>query len=162
VATRPNRQLAASLYALSSIISHSFSLVAASPHRTPAPLFLAAAHHFCRHTTPTPPTEPRWRLPHSGSPLRVASAAMPRPLLLRNLIDAGMVNESDVFGGVGDDNDDFLRALINADLPGRDLDLACGSSWLPWRSPLRRACTARVPRPSSKVTLHSICCKLVF
>ena len=34
-----------------------------------------------------------------------------------------MVNESDVFGGVGDDSDDFLWALNNADLPGRDLDL---------------------------------------
>ena len=34
-----------------------------------------------------------------------------------------MVNESDVFGGVGDDSDDFLWALNNADLPGRDLNL---------------------------------------
>ena len=34
-----------------------------------------------------------------------------------------MVDESDIFGGAGDDNDDLLRALINADLPSRDLDL---------------------------------------
>jgi hypothetical protein len=34
-----------------------------------------------------------------------------------------VVDESDVFGGAGDDNDDFLWALINADLPSGDLDL---------------------------------------
>jgi hypothetical protein len=34
-----------------------------------------------------------------------------------------MVDESDVFGGTRDDNDDLLRALINADLPSWDLDL---------------------------------------
>jgi hypothetical protein len=34
-----------------------------------------------------------------------------------------VVDESNVFDGVGDDNDDLLRALINADLPGGDLDL---------------------------------------
>jgi hypothetical protein len=47
---------------------------------------------------------------------------MPRTLL-QNLVDAGMVDESDVFGGAWDDNDDLLRALINANLPGGDLDL---------------------------------------
>jgi hypothetical protein len=34
-----------------------------------------------------------------------------------------MVDESNVFGGAGYDNNDFLRALINMDLPGGDLDL---------------------------------------
>ena len=34
-----------------------------------------------------------------------------------------MVNESDVFGGAGDDNGNLLWALINTDLPGGDLDL---------------------------------------
>jgi hypothetical protein len=34
-----------------------------------------------------------------------------------------MVDESDVFGGAGGGYDDFLRALINADLPSGDLDL---------------------------------------
>jgi hypothetical protein len=33
-----------------------------------------------------------------------------------------VVDELDVFGYVGGDNDDFLRALINVDLPGRDLN----------------------------------------
>jgi hypothetical protein len=47
---------------------------------------------------------------------------MLRPLL-QNLIDAGVVNELNVFYGAGDDNDDFLRALINTDLPSGDLDL---------------------------------------
>ena len=55
--------------------------------------------------------------------LRAASAATPRPLLLQNVVNAGVVDESDVFGGAGDDNDDFLRSLINADLPGGNLDL---------------------------------------
>ncbi|XP_066382128.1 uncharacterized protein [Miscanthus floridulus] len=41
---------------------------------------------------------------------------------LQNLVDAGVVDESDVFGGAGDD-DDLLRALIDADLPGGDPDL---------------------------------------
>jgi hypothetical protein len=34
-----------------------------------------------------------------------------------------MVDVSDVFGSAGDDNDDLLRALINADLPGGDVDV---------------------------------------
>jgi hypothetical protein len=34
-----------------------------------------------------------------------------------------MVEESDVFDSTGDNNDDLLRALINVDLPGGDLDL---------------------------------------
>jgi hypothetical protein len=34
-----------------------------------------------------------------------------------------VVDQSDVFGGAGDDNDDLLWALINADLPDEDLDL---------------------------------------
>ena len=34
-----------------------------------------------------------------------------------------MADDSDIFGGAGDNNDDFRRALINADLPSRDLDL---------------------------------------
>ena len=34
-----------------------------------------------------------------------------------------MVDESDIFGSAGDNNDNLLRALINADLPSRDLDL---------------------------------------
>ena len=42
---------------------------------------------------------------------------------LQNLVDAGVVDESDVFGGAGDDNDGLLRVLINADLPGEDHDL---------------------------------------
>jgi hypothetical protein len=42
---------------------------------------------------------------------------MPRPLLqnlatpcprLQNLVDTGVVEESDVFNGIGDDNDDLL------------------------------------------------------
>jgi hypothetical protein len=32
-------------------------------------------------------------------------------------------DELDVFGGAGEDNYDLLRALINADLLGGDLDL---------------------------------------
>jgi hypothetical protein len=32
-------------------------------------------------------------------------------------------DELDVFGGAGDDNNDLLQALINVDLPSRDLDL---------------------------------------
>lgn len=39
---------------------------------------------------------------------------------LQNLVDAGVVDESEVFGG---EEGDFLRALIDADLPGRDPDL---------------------------------------
>jgi hypothetical protein len=39
---------------------------------------------------------------------------------LQNLVDAGVVDESEVFGG---GEDDFLRALIDADLPGKDPDL---------------------------------------
>jgi len=35
-----------------------------------------------------------------------------------------VVDESDVFGGARDNDDDLLRALINADLSGGDLDLA--------------------------------------
>jgi hypothetical protein len=35
-----------------------------------------------------------------------------------------MVNESNVFGGARDDNDDFLQVLINVDLLGRDLNLS--------------------------------------
>lgn len=48
---------------------------------------------------------------------------------LQNLVDAGVVDESDVFGGAGDDDDDddLLRALIDADLPGGDADL--GMLW---------------------------------
>lgn len=44
---------------------------------------------------------------------------------LQNLVDAGVVDESEVFGGAGDDDDDddLLRALIDADLPGGDPDL---------------------------------------
>jgi hypothetical protein len=34
-----------------------------------------------------------------------------------------VVDESDVFGVAGDDNDDLLRTLINVDLPSRDLNL---------------------------------------
>jgi hypothetical protein len=34
-----------------------------------------------------------------------------------------VVDESDVFGIAGDDNDDLLWTLINVDLPSRDLDL---------------------------------------
>jgi hypothetical protein len=34
-----------------------------------------------------------------------------------------VVDESNIFGGAGYDNDDFLRALINMDLPNGDLDL---------------------------------------
>jgi hypothetical protein len=34
-----------------------------------------------------------------------------------------MVDESDVFSGAGDDNDNFLWALIYMDLPGGGLDL---------------------------------------
>jgi hypothetical protein len=34
-----------------------------------------------------------------------------------------VVDESDVFGSAGDDNDDLLRMLINTDLPSGDLDL---------------------------------------
>ncbi|KAL6633453.1 hypothetical protein ACP70R_026124 [Stipagrostis hirtigluma subsp. patula] len=40
---------------------------------------------------------------------------------LRNLVDAGVVDESEVFGG---EEGDFLRALIDADLPGGDPDLS--------------------------------------
>jgi hypothetical protein len=47
---------------------------------------------------------------------------MPRPLL-QILVDADMVNESNVFGGAGDGNNDLLKALINADLLGGNLDL---------------------------------------
>jgi hypothetical protein len=61
---------------------------------------------------------------------------MSRPLLFQILIDAGMVNESDVYSGVGDNNNDLLRALINADLLGGNLDLACERSWPSQRSPL--------------------------
>lgn len=43
---------------------------------------------------------------------------------LQNLVDAGVVDESDVFGGAEDDDDDLLRALIDADLPGGDPDLS--------------------------------------
>jgi hypothetical protein len=50
------------------------------------------------------------------------SVATPRPLL-QNLVDADVVDESNVFGGTGDDNDDFLLSLINTDLPSEDLDL---------------------------------------
>jgi hypothetical protein len=53
---------------------------------------------------------------------------MLRPLLLQNLVDAGVVDESDVFGDAVDDNDDFLRALIKADLLVGTLTSACGSS----------------------------------
>jgi hypothetical protein len=56
-------------------------------------------------------------------PLRTAFAVAPHPLLLQNLVDADVVDKSDVFGSVGDDNDDFLQALINAGLPGEDLNL---------------------------------------
>ncbi|RLN08196.1 hypothetical protein C2845_PM11G24280 [Panicum miliaceum] len=41
---------------------------------------------------------------------------------LQNLVDAGVVDESEVFGGA--DDDDLLRALIDADLPGGDPDLS--------------------------------------
>jgi hypothetical protein len=41
----------------------------------------------------------------------------------QNLIDVGMVDKSDVFGGARDDNDNLLRMLINADLPSGNLDL---------------------------------------
>jgi hypothetical protein len=44
-------------------------------------------------------------------------------LLLQNFVGAGVEDELDVFGGAGDDNNDLLRALLNVDLPGRDLDL---------------------------------------
>jgi hypothetical protein len=47
---------------------------------------------------------------------------MPHPRL-QNLVDTGMVEESDVFDSTGDNNDDLLRALINVDLPGGNLDL---------------------------------------
>jgi hypothetical protein len=40
---------------------------------------------------------------------------------LQNLVDAGVVDESEVFGGADDDD---LRALIDADLPGGDPDLS--------------------------------------
>ncbi|CAN6253105.1 unnamed protein product [Urochloa humidicola] len=40
---------------------------------------------------------------------------------LQNLVDAGVVDESDVFGGAEDDG--LLRALLDADLPGGDPDL---------------------------------------
>jgi hypothetical protein len=74
---------------------------------------------------PTPPDTPSLSAPclplrhaHSSSkisPRRTHSSS-------RNLVDAGGVDESDVFSGAGVDNDD-LRALINADLPGGDIDL---------------------------------------
>ena len=34
-----------------------------------------------------------------------------------------MVDESDIFGSAGDNNDNLLRALINVDLPSKGLDL---------------------------------------
>jgi hypothetical protein len=34
-----------------------------------------------------------------------------------------VVDELDIFGCVGGDNDDFLRDLINVDLPARNLNL---------------------------------------
>ncbi|KAG8072594.1 hypothetical protein GUJ93_ZPchr0006g43043 [Zizania palustris] len=40
---------------------------------------------------------------------------------LQNLVDAGVADESTVFGG---EEDEFLRALIDADLPGRSPDLS--------------------------------------
>lgn len=42
---------------------------------------------------------------------------------LQNLVDAGVVDESDVFGSAEEEEDDLLRALIDADLPGGDPDL---------------------------------------
>jgi hypothetical protein len=57
-------------------------------------------------------------LPGAPISLRAASAATPRQLLLQNLatvrpllqnpIDDGVVDESNVFGDAGDDNDDLL------------------------------------------------------
>ncbi|KAF0931245.1 hypothetical protein E2562_002593 [Oryza meyeriana var. granulata] len=40
---------------------------------------------------------------------------------LQNLVEAGVADESTVFGG---EKDEFLRALIDADLPGRSPDLS--------------------------------------
>jgi hypothetical protein len=51
------------------------------------------------------------------------SVATPRPLL-QNLVDADVVDESNVFGGTGDDNDDFFLSLINADLAVTALSFA--------------------------------------
>jgi len=84
--------------------------------------------------------------------LRAASAATPRPLLLQNVVNAGVVDESDVFGGAGDDNDDFLRSLINADLPGGNLDLGVWKLLAIATLSFVGARIARLPRPSSKVT----------
>ncbi|KAL6912039.1 hypothetical protein ACP4OV_000844 [Aristida adscensionis] len=44
---------------------------------------------------------------------------------LRNLVDAGVVDESEVFGG---EEGDLLRRLVDADLPGGDPSACCGSS----------------------------------
>jgi len=81
---------------------HSLTLVVASPHRMPAPLRLAAARRFCCHAAPTPPTEPRRR--RHGRRVR----------RLRRR---------------GGRQNDFVRDLINADLPGGNSTSTCGSSW---------------------------------
>ena len=76
------------------------------------------------HRIGRPPIPPRCYAPRGAPiPLRAASATTPSPRLLQNLIDTGVVDKLDVFGAAGDDNDNLLRALINADLPGGDLDL---------------------------------------
>ena len=49
--------------------------------------------------------------------LLLQNLSMPHPLL-QNLVNTGVVDESNVFSGAGDDNNDLLQALINVDLPG--------------------------------------------
>jgi hypothetical protein len=103
------------------------SLVVASPHRAPTPLHLAAA----RRVAPPPRSKPC--LP----PRRAHSS-------FGNIVEAGIVDKSDVLDGARDDNDDLLWALINVDLVeassrhGALLRLRARAAW--------------IPRLSSKVT----------
>jgi hypothetical protein len=81
-----------------------------------------------------------------------------------------VVDESDIFGGVRDDNYDLLRALIYADHLGRDLDLGVRKllaiavllprsrdTWSPLakREATGALTTTPTPTDGTNVTVHS-------
>jgi hypothetical protein len=72
------------------------------------------------HTMPPSLSAPHLPPRHAHSSSRISPH---RAHSSRNLVNASVVDELDVFGSAGVDNDDLLWAFINADLPSGDLNL---------------------------------------
>lgn len=124
-----------SLYALSPPASpHRASAplhVTAGPRRAPIPASLSGAPSLLRAASSlvhaVPPSPRLQAAPHRAL-VRAMSTAAPRSLLLQNLANAGVIDESGIFSGVGMmTTTSSVRSSMRTSLVGTSTS-SCGSS----------------------------------